>query len=69
MLCHVLTTRGSRGSPQSALVLSHPGEHVAVERVEVVMIRDIMSDHFGINDETLALLAGFVQSLWGKDVG
>lgn len=56
----------SLGSPQSALVLSHPGQHVAVERVEVVVIRDIMSDDFSIDDVTLALLAGFVQSLEDK---
>lgn len=62
----ILRTLCYLGSPQSALVLSYPGKHVAVERVEVVVIRDIMSDHFSINDVTLALMAGFVQSLEGR---
>lgn len=54
-------------APEPTLVLGHAGECVAVERVEIVMIRNIMSDNFCIDDVTLVLLAGFVQSLIIRD--
>lgn len=52
-----------RYAPEPTLVLGHAGECVAVECVEIVVIRNIMSDNFSVDDVTLILLAGFVQSL------
>ena len=56
-------TEMQAGLPQSALVLGHPSQHVAVKGVEVVVVGDIMCDHLCIDDVALALLTGFVQSL------
>ena len=56
-------TCGLCRAPEPALVLGHAGQRVAVKRVEVVVIRDIMSDDLCVDDVTLALLAGLVQSL------
>lgn len=52
--------------PQAALVLGDSSEHVAVERVKVIVIRDIVSNHLSVDDVALAHLTGLVQSLEKK---
>lgn len=49
--------------PQAALVLGDSSEHVAVERVKVIVIRDVVSNHLSVDDITLANLTGLVHSL------
>lgn len=52
--------------PQAALVLGDSSEHVAVERVKVIVIRDIVGNHLSVDDIALAHLTGLVQSLEEK---
>ena len=49
--------------PQATLVLGHPGEHVAVEGVEVVVVRHVVGDHLGVDNVALVLPTRLVQSL------
>lgn len=52
--------------PQTALVLGDSSEHVTIECVKVIVIRDIVSNHLGVDDVALAHLTGLVQSLEEK---
>lgn len=52
-------------TPESTLVPCHAGERVAVDGVEVVVVRHVVSEDFGVYHVTFTLLARLVHGLRG----
>lgn len=63
---NLLRTRSAvETAPESTLVPGHAGESVAVDGVEVVVIRHVVREDLGVDHVALALLARLVHGLWG----
>lgn len=54
---------GGGGSPESTLPLRAAYDVVAVEDVEVVMVRNLVSEHLRVHEVVMTLSGFFVQCL------
>lgn len=53
-------------APESTLVPSHAGERVAVDGVEIVVVRHVVGEDLGVDHVAFALLARLVHGLRGE---